>query len=71
MPKVPDKVVALDPFRTRTYGKDQSRIRPGRIDMPTQTEMMMAAAIMDQHGKLFVPNEPPADAPTPETAGVP
>ena len=42
MPKVPSNVVRGN------FPAEQ---------MPSQTEMFMAAAVMDDHGKLFVPDE--------------
>lgn len=66
MPVVPlRRGQVADPFNTRVQGKDQSRLPSGTMHpgpMPSQTEMLMAAALMDERGLLFdtTPVAPPS-----------
>ena len=59
-----------DPFNTKAKGKAQDRVAQGPWPKPSQTEMLMAAAIMDQHGRLFEPDLPEPQAP-PTIEGAP
>ena len=84
MPKVPSSTFSpnvgqlperpplktYDPFNTRVKDKDQSRVTQGVWPKPSPTEMLMAAAIMDQRGRLFEPDLPELQAP-PTIEGAP